>query len=67
MSTATVDWDELKGAWGDYQKAVDDWLTAAGDPDVDHGTVDELIHTLIHAHNDWSGKLGAVVEATHHH
>lgn len=28
MSTATVDWDELKGAWGDYQKAVDDWLVA---------------------------------------
>lgn len=28
MTTATVDWDELKGAWGDYQKAVDDWLGA---------------------------------------
>ena len=63
----SVDWNDLKGAWGDYQKAVDGWLTAASDPGSEHAAVDELIHTLIHAHNTWSEKLGAVVEATHHH
>ncbi len=63
----SVDWNDLKGAWGDYQKSVDAWLTAAADPTSDHEVVDDLIHTLIHGHNTWSEKLGAVVEATHHH
>ena len=67
MTVAELDWNEFKGAWADYQKAVDEWLAAAGDPGADHGTVDELIHTLIHAHNDWRKRLGKVVEATHHH
>ncbi|MPZ70009.1 MAG: hypothetical protein GEU71_10840 [Actinobacteria bacterium] len=63
----SVDWNDLKSSWGDYQKAVDGWLTTAADPASEHAVVDELIHTLIHAHNAWSEKLGAVVEATHHH
>ncbi len=67
MSVDDKQWNDLKENWGSYQKAVDSWLGAATDPSAEHATVDDLIHTLIHAHNDWSEKLGAVVEATHHH
>lgn len=67
MSAAEQDWDGLRGSWDDYRSAVDAWLEVAPDENAEHAVVDDRIHALIHAHNSWSEKLGAVVEATHHH
>lgn len=60
-------WSELEHTWDRYQDAVQSWLTAARRPDADAGKVDELTHRLITAHNEWSGDLGTVLEATHLH
>jgi hypothetical protein len=66
MDVDAQTWTDLGSMWDGYKKSVDKWLTAAPSG-VGTDEVDRLIHEVIHAHNDWSEKLGKVVEATHHH
>lgn len=60
-------WSDLDDSWPRYQDAVQGWLEIARRPDADAAEVDELTHALIAAHNEWSSRLGAILEATHHH
>lgn len=69
-NVSDVDWEELRSAWRLYASSVDVWIEAASNPGVSMPAkvdVDQLIHSVIAAHNSWSDVFGRVIQATHHH
>lgn len=67
MTNSEVDWRGLKDSWDTYKGFAEAWVHQGIHEDLDPQAVDDLIHHLIVAHEDWNERLGKTIEATHHH